>query len=203
MGTITPAVEAVDGRRTDTRSRAISVAATPIAERGYAGTSIRDITDALGVSKAALYYHFSSKEEILRAIVNEPLEEVRQVVEAHPDLTTREERAEFLMGVARALGSCPPDAIAVFSEPEIVAITGNQQKFAGVTNTIGILLAQGLSGTSDPELVNKEHLVRAIGAVGAGEAMLNAWYQVNPGHDQVTEEGLTQIVDVVLRALEG
>jgi len=35
------------------------------AERGYDQTSLREIADRLGVDKAALYYHFKTKEEIL------------------------------------------------------------------------------------------------------------------------------------------
>ena len=33
------------------------------AEKGYDGTSIEEITSAVGVAKGTLYYHFSSKEE--------------------------------------------------------------------------------------------------------------------------------------------
>lgn len=35
--------------------------------------SVADITGRLGMSKAALYYHFSSKAEILRALLREPV----------------------------------------------------------------------------------------------------------------------------------
>jgi hypothetical protein len=42
----------------DTRARILDAARTLFAERGYAGTSMRDLADALGMTKAALYYHF-------------------------------------------------------------------------------------------------------------------------------------------------
>jgi AcrR family transcriptional regulator len=38
-------------------------------ERGYRGTSVRDIADAIGVTVPALYYHFKSKDGLLAAIV--------------------------------------------------------------------------------------------------------------------------------------
>ncbi len=41
------------------------------AEKGYDGTSIEDITSAVGVAKGTLYYHFSSKEEIFNFLVEE------------------------------------------------------------------------------------------------------------------------------------
>lgn len=49
----------------DTRSRIQTVALDLFTENGYDGTSLREISERLGVTKAALYYHFNSKEEIL------------------------------------------------------------------------------------------------------------------------------------------
>lgn len=43
-------------------------------ERGYRGLAMRQIAEALGVSKAALYYYFKDKEELLLAILNAHLE---------------------------------------------------------------------------------------------------------------------------------
>ena len=40
-------------------------------EKGYHGTSIDDITQAAGVTKGALYWHFKSKENLLRKIIEE------------------------------------------------------------------------------------------------------------------------------------
>ena len=57
----------VDARRTDTRARILETAAGLFAERGYAGTSMRDLAEKLGVTPAALYYHFPSKGDILQA----------------------------------------------------------------------------------------------------------------------------------------
>ncbi len=41
------------------------------AEKGYDGTSIEEITSAVGVAKGTLYYHFSSKEEIFNFLIEE------------------------------------------------------------------------------------------------------------------------------------
>lgn len=64
-----------EGRRDkqDTRRAILAVAQELFAVQGYAGTSVADITGRLGMSKAALYYHFTSKTEILRALVQEPI----------------------------------------------------------------------------------------------------------------------------------
>jgi AcrR family transcriptional regulator len=52
----------------DTRQRILSVALDLFTEQGYDGTSLRQIAEQLGVTKAALYYHFESKEDILMAL---------------------------------------------------------------------------------------------------------------------------------------
>ena len=51
-----------------TRARVLDAALALFTERGYAGTSIRDLADRLGMTKAALYYHFASKEALLREL---------------------------------------------------------------------------------------------------------------------------------------
>jgi AcrR family transcriptional regulator len=39
-------------------------------QKGFHGTTLRDIIDALGISKGALYWHFSSKEDVLNTIID-------------------------------------------------------------------------------------------------------------------------------------
>jgi AcrR family transcriptional regulator len=53
-------------RRGDvTRERILDVAMELFNQQGYERTSLREIAGRLGVTKAALYYHFKSKEDIL------------------------------------------------------------------------------------------------------------------------------------------
>jgi AcrR family transcriptional regulator len=48
--------------------RILDVALDLFIENGYDGTSLREVAENLGVTKAALYYHFASKEDILMAL---------------------------------------------------------------------------------------------------------------------------------------
>jgi AcrR family transcriptional regulator len=48
-----------------TRERILDIALDLFTERGYEKTSLRDIAERLGTTKAALYYHFARKEDIL------------------------------------------------------------------------------------------------------------------------------------------
>ncbi|HSZ36806.1 MAG TPA: TetR/AcrR family transcriptional regulator [Acidimicrobiales bacterium] len=54
--------------KADTRERILDVALDLFSDQGYDGTSLREIADRLDVTKAALYYHFESKDDILLAL---------------------------------------------------------------------------------------------------------------------------------------
>ena len=66
-----PGDSAPGGRRGDTRARIQQVALELFAEQGYERTSLREIAERLGVTKAALYYHFKSKEDIVRSFTED------------------------------------------------------------------------------------------------------------------------------------
>lgn len=53
------------GERANRRDDVLEAAASLFATKGYAATSIRDIGQRVGILSGSLYYHFSSKEEIL------------------------------------------------------------------------------------------------------------------------------------------
>lgn len=71
----------MDQRRTDTREQIQSVALELFAEQGYDGTSLREIAERLNVTKAALYYHFRTKEEILASVIEDFLGQLDALVE--------------------------------------------------------------------------------------------------------------------------
>jgi AcrR family transcriptional regulator len=54
-----------------TRARIQEVAIELFIEHGYEATSLREIAERLGVTKAALYYHFKSKEEIVQSLLQD------------------------------------------------------------------------------------------------------------------------------------
>jgi AcrR family transcriptional regulator len=73
-----------------TRARALSTALELFSRDGYDAVSMRAIAEELGVTKAALYHHFASKEEIARELVGGYLASIDEIVtwarETHPDL---------------------------------------------------------------------------------------------------------------------
>jgi AcrR family transcriptional regulator len=63
-----------------TRQQAQRVALELFSTQGYEATSMRQIGDALGINKASLYYHFASKEAILRSLFEERGSEAEDLV---------------------------------------------------------------------------------------------------------------------------
>lgn len=57
------------GVKADTKTQLLDVAERMIAERGFVGTTLRDVVSAAGANLAAVHYHFGSKEELFRAVV--------------------------------------------------------------------------------------------------------------------------------------
>ena len=53
----------------DTRQRIQDVARTLFTQKGVQRTSLQDIADLLGITKPALYYHFDSREDLVRSIL--------------------------------------------------------------------------------------------------------------------------------------
>src|SRR5260370_6057873 len=67
--------------RGDTRERIQAVALELFAEQGYEKTSLREIAERLGVTKAALYYHFKSKEDIVSSLVEDYFGQIDALIE--------------------------------------------------------------------------------------------------------------------------
>jgi AcrR family transcriptional regulator len=66
--------------RHGTRGRIQAVALDLFAEQGYDKTSLREIAERLGVTKAALYYHFKSKEDIVRSLFDDYTRDVDELI---------------------------------------------------------------------------------------------------------------------------
>ena len=62
-----------------TRERILDAALTLFADRGYDATSMREIAEQLGMTKAALYYHFDSKADIVRTMLAETEQKVAEL----------------------------------------------------------------------------------------------------------------------------
>jgi AcrR family transcriptional regulator len=78
-------------RPSDTKQRILAVARELFAQQGVQRTTLQEIADRLGFTKPALYYHFASREDLVRSIVQPILDEeeaflTRQEALAHVDV---------------------------------------------------------------------------------------------------------------------
>jgi AcrR family transcriptional regulator len=92
---------------------------------GFAGTSVADLAIALGVSKAAIYYHYRSKTTLLHRLVDPLLDDIDACIDAHtaPSAT---ETVRGLLGAYLAALTAHHEVVAlvagdtaVINHPEI------------------------------------------------------------------------------------
>ncbi len=119
--------------RETARAELVGIAERLFADGGFAGTSLSDIAAEAGCSKAAVLYHFRTKQDLLVAVVVERLDQADVLLddlEQHPPGPGRQSAAVealtrlVLQGRPMApLGAAPAaDVAAVLtSQPEVVA----------------------------------------------------------------------------------
>lgn len=70
------------GEGSDLRERILDAATRLFAEHGYGSTSVRSVVEAVGCIKPALYYYFSSKEELFLEAVRAQLDALRALLQS-------------------------------------------------------------------------------------------------------------------------
>jgi AcrR family transcriptional regulator len=79
-----------------TRQRILDVALELFATQGFAATTTRELSERLGFTKAALYYHFPTKDALLQALVEPVLTRLSALVEGPEDMLDDTARARLL-----------------------------------------------------------------------------------------------------------
>ena len=110
----------------DTRSRILAAALELFSEHGFEGTTLQQIADRLGFTKAALYYHFPSKDDLLAALHQPAVQDLEAVIAAFeemPDTPTRPRRfveayLDFLLRHRRLIGYSFQD-LATLAHPAV------------------------------------------------------------------------------------
>ena len=113
-------------RRPSRRNDILRRTAHLFLERGFELTSLVDIARATGISKAGLYYHFRSKQDLLAAIINyahdileseiqreladssSDEEALRRLIHTHALIMTREDDAAFAVLAVEEMRSLLP-----------------------------------------------------------------------------------------------
>ncbi len=104
----------------EARRRTIDIAQGLFGDHGVDGTSLQMIADALGVTKAAVYHQFKTKDAIVIAVLEvylAPLEAALEEAEAGGGLKSREKLLRRLVGAAvdqrRAISTLQSDPVLV------------------------------------------------------------------------------------------
>ncbi len=110
----------------DTRTRILETAEGLFATKGYAGTSIREITRDAGVNVAAIHYHFGSKEALLRGVTDRIVRPLN------------ERRFQLLDEALRRSDPAPiEDLLVAFIRPDVETLQELQQRGPTVAHFIG------------------------------------------------------------------
>jgi AcrR family transcriptional regulator len=145
--------------QTDTRTRIQALALELFTEHGYEATSLREIAERLGVTKAALYYHFKTKEEIVSSLVEDRARMVEDVIAwARTQPRTAATREELIRRYAATLLPARQREIMRFVERNPTALRDNPASTAMRRRWFEIL--DLLSGAEDPPAVR---LKRSLG----------------------------------------
>lgn len=161
--------------RGSTKEQILSAALELFAQKGFEATSISQIADAVGLRKASLYSHFSSKQDILDTLVKDIL----QQFESHsifanadwddPEFTKDKEQlppetiVKMIAGQMHFITHDPQVSkvrkmltIEQFQNPELSALYSNQS-YEDVlrynTGLVRFLIRQGILRQDDPEIM--------------------------------------------------
>jgi AcrR family transcriptional regulator len=169
---------------TDTRTRLIEAAIDLFTRHSFAGTSLQMIADELGFTKAAIYHHFRTREQLLAAVIEPMLDELRTVVKSAETKRTPHARAEHMLNGYAALAVRNRGLVAVLAtDPSVATVVTDRAEWGNLIMRQLALLADvdpgpagevkaamvfaGMAGAAGPTWGNldddalREHLVDA------------------------------------------
>jgi AcrR family transcriptional regulator len=126
---------------TDTRARIQETALRLFTEQGYEATSLREIAETLGVTKAALYYHFKTKDDIVTSLTEDRQAAVERLIAWAGDRPrTVEMRRELIRRYAEELHTSRHYAFMKFMDRNQTALR-HHPKIVKVRDLMAALMA--------------------------------------------------------------
>ena len=129
-------------RRTPAQSRILQAALDLFADHGVSGTSLQMIADAIGVTKAAVYHKFKTKDEIVIAVAElqlAKLEDALEAAEAQSDSVGA--RKVLLTEVVGMAVERRRWVMSLQNDPVMVRLLGEHEPFRNlITRLYAILL---------------------------------------------------------------
>jgi AcrR family transcriptional regulator len=97
------------------RAELTRAAARLFAEKGYQGTSLADLADALGMQKPSLYHHIASKEDLLWEVAREGAGAFHAALDAVPERAPAVEKIRLALRAHLAVVGGQLDVATVFT----------------------------------------------------------------------------------------
>jgi len=185
-----------------TKQRILDVAVRRFHEDGYGGTSLREIADELGVTKAALYYHFRSKEEILDAVVRPILDGVQALLDdvGSSALSTPSARRAFVSRFVDELAVFGPHAVSVIADPGLARHVRQHVDGSGLPARVARLLEHGLTAGGAVTDEGEARLRVAFAMAGLPGAQA-AWHHGAAPDSRMDRRAREVLADMFLTAL--
>ncbi|MFI7211518.1 TetR/AcrR family transcriptional regulator [Micromonospora maritima] len=184
------------GAAPDTRERILDEALRLFAERGYVGASIRDLAKRLNMTSASLYYHFSSKEDILDQLLAPYLNRINDLLDNAGDMSDPAAQRRFATAVVDALAQIGPRFVATLADPIIIGHLTNRVDASQMPDRIIDVLTRHVDDAN-----RAPARLRAACAVGCIPAGIDAWARANPGQEELDQDTRQILVDAFLAVL--
>ena len=117
-------------RRTAAQTRILVAALDLFADHGVSGTSLQMIADALGVTKAAVYHQFKTKDEIIIAVAEMQLGRLEEALEDAEAADDRPQARELLLNRVIEMAVEQRRMVGVMqSDPVIIRFLAEHRSF--------------------------------------------------------------------------
>lgn len=147
-----------------TRERVLAVALQLFADQGFAATSTRQVCERMGFTKAALWYHFRSKDELLTALLTPVGDSLRLLADGTPVAGDDASRRASVAGYVQLVETHADLMRLIYDDPSLrrhAAVAPSRETWKRV------LLRFAGTATAD-----RAALARARAAMGAVNAVL-------------------------------
>ena len=123
------------------QARVITAALDLFARHGVGGTSLQMIADEIGVTKAAVYHQYKTKDEIVLAAAESELWRLEEVVEqAENESSSKRSRDSLIAGIVDLAIDRGRSAGTVLSDPVIVSFFADHEAFRDVMHRLRHIL---------------------------------------------------------------
>lgn len=123
------------------QNRVITAAMDLFARHGVGGTSLQMIADEIGVTKAAVYHQYKTKDEIVLAAAESELRRLQAVIEvAENESSPRRARDSLIAGIVDLAVDRGRSASTILSDPVIVGFFAEHDEFRDVMHRLRHIL---------------------------------------------------------------